>query len=82
MPPHDRSLNCSLNLKELEGGREELWPNSANSFLEVWMERGTLGVNRDSDYLHRESAISYYAEKKAICEDQKIIFIFILETYG
>ena len=26
VPPCDSTLNCSLNIPELEGGREGLWP--------------------------------------------------------
>lgn len=79
MPPSDRSLNCSLNITELEDEREELWPKfSQQSFLEVWVERGALPVFRDTDSFQTESGTPSNADEKAVCDNQKIIFIFIL----
>ena len=80
MPSRDRSLNCSLNVALMEGGRGKF---TQRSFLEVWVDGGgALTMYRDTDSLQTECSTSYSAEEKAVCDNQKIILIFILETYG
>lgn len=70
VPPCDRSLNCSLNISEQEGG----WGGAVTQTptgRAVWVEKGY------SQAIGTLTA-SFHAEEKAVCEKDKNIFIFIL----